>query len=423
MTITPQPGRKLKVGVAGLGLGGAMTLAGLDRLNPLGLFDVVAACDLRDTALESFTARYAGRAYRSVEALCDDPEVEAVWISTPTTLHEQHVRIAAERGKHMVVEKPMAVRVEEAEAMVGEAERHGVKLMCGNSAVLLPPFRAMRQLIASGALGEVHAINVWSYNDWMFRPRRPEELPTEIGGGVPFVMAPHQIDVVRLLGGGLVRSVRAGTGSWMSDFRPGIGYYVAFLELEHGTPATLLYNGYGYFNTQELLPWTGTPPGLAGTTALRKALRTGQPVNDAAAKEATRFGERQELRYHGATNTTERPRAPRGYQPDCGIVIASCTNGDIRQAPEGGLWVHDDNGVSPVTVTSTLDQRESESFEFYDAVVNGVEPVHNGRWGLATIEVTDALLRSAATRKEIMLSRQCAAWTERRPLYSGYPNP
>jgi phthalate 4,5-cis-dihydrodiol dehydrogenase len=395
-----------------------MVTSAMDRL---GIFELVAACDLRDQALDSFKARYGGRTYRRVEDLCDDPQVEAVWISTPTTLHCEHVQIAAARGKHMVVEKPMAVRVDEAEAMVAAAEAHGVKLMCGNSAVLLPSFRAMRQVIASGAIGGVQAINVWAYNDWMFRPRRPEELPTEVGGGVPYVMAPHQIDVVRLLGGGMARSVRAMTGAWMQDIRPGVGYYVAFIEFASGAAATLLYNGYGYFNTLELAPWAGPPRGLAATSALRRSLRTGQPVDDAREKEATRFGERKELQYHGAAEAGARRGAPQGFQPDCGMVIASCEAGDLRQAPEGDLWVYDDAGTHQVKVTSTLDQRESEAFELYDAVVNDHEPVHNGRWGLGTIEVTDALLRSAATHREVELTRQGPSWEERRTLYTGYP--
>jgi len=58
-----------------------------------------------------------------------------------------------------------------------------------------------------------------------------------------FRQGPHQIDTVRLLGGGLVRSVRAQTGRWLAA-RPVPGYYTAFLEFENGTPATIMHNGY-----------------------------------------------------------------------------------------------------------------------------------------------------------------------------------
>ena len=401
-------GRKVRVDVAGLGLGGAMALGGIDRM---GLFEVVAAADLRENALEAFRQRYGGHTYTRVADLCDDPAVEVVWVCTPTALHCQHVRMAAERGKHAVVEKPMSVRVDEALEMVEVCDKAGVRFSCGNSASLLPPFRAMRQLIASDRIGPVQAINVWAYNDWMFRPRRPEELPTEMGGGVPYVMAPHQIDVVRLLGGGMLRSVRAMTGDWM-QVRPGVGYYVAFLEFESGAAATLLYNGYGYFNTLELVPWAGEPKGLAQTAALRKALRTGAGVNDAAEKESTRFGEQRELQYHGASATGPRRGAPQHFQPDCGLVVASCAAGDVRQGPDATLWVYDDDGRHRYRVTSSLDQREAEAYEIYHAIVAGHEPVHSGRWGLATIEVTDALLRSASTHREVDLEHQCQSWNE-----------
>ena len=57
-------------------------------------------------------------------------------------------------------------------------------------------------------------INAINYTDYLYRPRRPEELDTALGGGAIFNQAAHQIDIVRLLGGGRVASVRAATGAW-----------------------------------------------------------------------------------------------------------------------------------------------------------------------------------------------------------------
>ena len=57
-------------------------------------------------------------------------------------------------------------------------------------------------------------INAINYTDYLYRPRRPEELDTAQGGGAVFNQAAHQVDIVRLLGGGRVTSVRAATGAW-----------------------------------------------------------------------------------------------------------------------------------------------------------------------------------------------------------------
>ncbi|HEX9446029.1 MAG TPA: Gfo/Idh/MocA family oxidoreductase, partial [Candidatus Binatia bacterium] len=220
--------RILKVAVAGLGVGSTQIIPAMAEMPGLKL---VAAADFRKDALETFQQKYGGRVYDSVEKLCEDPEVEAVWISTPNQFHCEHVITAAERGKHAVVEKPMALSIAECEKMVAAVEKHKVKLLCGHTQSFNPAIRAMRRAIKSGELGAVRALQTWMYTDWMLRPRMPQELDLTLGGGVVYRQGPHQIDTMRLLGGGLVRSVRATTGQWMPE-RPAPGYYAAFLEFE-----------------------------------------------------------------------------------------------------------------------------------------------------------------------------------------------
>ena len=99
--------RTLKVGVAGLGIAGIGTASKLAKHPKV---DLVAAADVRPQALEAFRAEYGGRTFESVEAMCQDPEVEAIWISTPNHLHCEHVVAAARNGTHAVVQKPMATR-------------------------------------------------------------------------------------------------------------------------------------------------------------------------------------------------------------------------------------------------------------------------------------------------------------------------
>jgi len=110
------------------------------------------------------------------------------------------VILAAERGKHIIVEKPMAISLAEAERMIEAAERHGVQLLrCSRSSSAV--VRTMREVIVSGAFGRLRAMTTWSATDWMLRPRRPDELDVSQGGGVVYRQAPHQVDSVRLLAG------------------------------------------------------------------------------------------------------------------------------------------------------------------------------------------------------------------------------
>jgi phthalate 4,5-cis-dihydrodiol dehydrogenase len=84
-----------------------------------------------------------------------------------------------------------------------------VPIVVGHSHSFDAPARRARALIEGGGLGAVRMIQALNYTDFLYRPRRPEELDTARGGGAVFNQAPHQVDVACLLGGGLVRSGRA----------------------------------------------------------------------------------------------------------------------------------------------------------------------------------------------------------------------
>ena len=114
---------------------------------------------------------------------CEDKDVEAVWISTPNRFHAEHTITAARNGKHVLIEKPMAISLKETEQMVEECAKAGVKLVCAHTASFGLPYRVMRKVIQSGELGELKAITLLAYTDWMLRPRTPDELDFAQGGG------------------------------------------------------------------------------------------------------------------------------------------------------------------------------------------------------------------------------------------------
>src|SRR4030088_2708595 len=123
----------------------------------------------------------------------------------------------------------MAISLEEAQAMVQAAEKNAVQLLAGHTMSFSSPIRAMHKIIRSGKLGRLCALNLSAFTDWMLRPRTAGRLGVSQGGGIPYRQGPHQVDTVRLLGGGMVRSVRAQVGQWLPQ-RPIPGYYAAFME-------------------------------------------------------------------------------------------------------------------------------------------------------------------------------------------------
>src|SRR5918912_593826 len=327
--------RTLKIGMIGIGVGGAEILPAME--NTPGI-ELVAGADIVPATLERFQARYPWtKTYLSAEELCKDPNVEAVWVSTPNRFHAKHTILAANHGKHVVVEKPMAISLAEAEKMVEAADRNGVKLLAGHTRAFTLPIRAMRKVIASGRYGQLRALNIWAYSDWMLRPRTADELDVNQGGGIPYRQGPHQVDTVRLLGGGMRRSVRAGIGHWFAE-RPIPGYYAAFLEFENGTPVTIVHNGYGYFLGAELVPWGEDRQryNAEQRAQIRGTLRSRQR-EETADKQAMRIGGSQEEAIF--RNRAEKPWVPE----DMGMAIASLDRADLRQS-KFGLYIHSDEG-------------------------------------------------------------------------------
>lgn len=398
--------RRLKLGIAGLGR--AFTL-----MLPTFLADprvqLVAAADPRAEATRRFAADFGARAHDTVEALVADPGVEAVYIATPHEHHAAHVAAAAEKGKHVLVEKPMAISLAECRRMIAAVERAGVCLVVGHSHSFDRPILRAREIIASGAVGAVRMINAQYYTDFLYRPRRPEELVTERGGGAVFSQGAHQVDIVRLLGGGRVRSVRALTGAWDPE-RPTEGAFAALLTFDDGVIASLLYSGYAHFDSDELcagISELGTRKDAGRYGAARENLkRAANAEQEAALKHARNYGgaDYSDLRLAGSTpNAIDT--AP--LHEHFGWVLASCERADLRPLPTG-VMVYGDAEVRLDPLPEPVVPRAEVIDELYGAIVHGRAPLHDGRWAMATLEVCVAMLQSAHEQRDIALSHQVA---------------
>jgi phthalate 4,5-cis-dihydrodiol dehydrogenase len=359
---------------------------------------LAAAADPRPAARARFAEEFGARAYETVEALCADPALDAVYVATPHGLHVQHVRAAAAAGKHVLVEKPMALTLADCQAMVDAAAAAGVHLLVGHSHSFDLPYLHARRLIEAGTFGRVCMIHAVNYTDFLYRPRRPEELDTAQGGGVLFSQAPHQVEVVRLLAGAPARSVRAAAGAW-DPARPTEGAYAALLSFEGGAFASLTYNGYGRFDTDELQDWVGEmglprDPGDYGM-ARRRLQGVGSPADEAALKDK---------RAYGATTDSGARTAPPPAHNHFGFVVVSCERGDLRPMP-GGVMVYGDERRLELLPPPAVARAEVAD-ELADAVLLGRAPLHSGAWGLATTEVCLAMLESSQTGQDIALHHQ-----------------
>jgi phthalate 4,5-cis-dihydrodiol dehydrogenase len=380
---------ELRVGVAGLGSVAAQILPCFRDLPGVRL---AGAADQRQEARDQFAKSFDLPVFAEVEALYRSPDIDAIWVATPNTVHCEHAVAAAKNGKHVICEKPMAVSLAQCDAMIEAAQRNGVRLLQGHSKIFDSPIRAMREVVASGRIGRVIQIDSWNFNDWLQRPRLASEVDTARGGGLVYRQGPHMVDIVRYIAGGLATSVRAVAGRHDPHFNTE-GNFTALIAFEGGAAASLGFNGYGYFDVTELTWGIGE----GGQQHPDPRLKPKQPRR--------RGPMEADEKYRYAAGAAPGEVDGRGKRmPFFGLTVVSCERGAIRQSPDG-LYLYTDTGCEELPVTSRLG-RAAELVELRDALASGRPVFPDGTWGRATLEVCLGILESSRMRREIPLSRQ-----------------
>ena len=383
--------RQVNIGVVGLGR--AFTL-----MLPTFLHDsrikLVAATDPIDVARAQFEKDFAAPAYESMEALCANPQVDAVYIASPHQFHADHVCMAAAHGKHILVEKPMALSLDECTRMIAATRSAGVHLIVGHSHSFNTPVQRCRDIIESGVYGSVKMINAINFTDFLYRPRRPEELNTATGGGVIHSQATHQIDIVRMLGGGLVHRVRAMTGAWDSA-RPTEGAYSALLGFEGGAFASSTYSGYGHYDSDELMDGIGemgqTKNPADYGVARKRLLNAATPDQETALKAARNYG--------GKLYTPNLALPTDLTHQHFGQLIISCEKADLRPSATG-IAIYTDGEKIWEALAAPRVPREEVISELFDCVVHDKPALHSGEWARATTSVCMAILASAKSGQD-----------------------
>lgn len=145
---------------------------------------------------EEYRRRFGGfAAFGSYEAAAADPRVDALVICTPHHLHEAHARLAAGHGKAILLEKPMARTLPEADAILSAARAAGVVLMVGENAHFVPGFAAAREYLRNGAIGAVRQVTMAARG--YRRPAGWRSRRDEMGGGILIDGGIHYLHLLR----------------------------------------------------------------------------------------------------------------------------------------------------------------------------------------------------------------------------------
>ena len=161
----------------------------------------VLAIASRDLARAEATARSLGipRAYGSYEELLADPDVDAVYLPLPNHLHAAWTIAAARAGKHVLCEKPLSLTAAEAQEMVDACREAGVVLMEAFMYRLHPSWQAVRDILASGRIGRLRAIDSW----FSYHNVDPEDIRNiaAYGGGALYDIGCYCVNLSRMLFG------------------------------------------------------------------------------------------------------------------------------------------------------------------------------------------------------------------------------
>lgn len=180
----------IKMGIVGLGRAGwgmhCPELAGRGDT-----FEVVAACDVIPSRLERIAEHTGCRTYEDIADLIADPEVELVDIATRSCDHCAHAKMALAAGKDVLLEKPMTVSLAEAEALREASARSAGTLYIRHNRRFDPDFLHVREIIASGVLGDVYEIRLARHG---YQRRDDWQTLKEFGGGQLLNWGPHIID-------------------------------------------------------------------------------------------------------------------------------------------------------------------------------------------------------------------------------------
>ena len=374
----------IRLGALGLGRGFALSARGLAAHEGI---DLVAASTRSETSRRAFEAAFGGRAYDRLEDMLAHPELEMVYVATPHGLHREHVCKALDAGKHVVVEKPMAVRLVDAEAMVAAADAAQRQLLVGPSHSYDPPVALAAKLIASGRLGRPRMLHGLYATDFIYRPRRPEELRIQDGGGVLFSQAVHQIDVaMQLLGP--PEHVFAVTGDWDAE-RPSEGAYSAIITFANGATATLTYSGYGHLDGDTLM-------GGVSELGVEKTIDTTGAARRSLAGVADEAAEKKNRAFMGLQDLP----APTHHE-HFGQVIVFCERGDIRLTPDG-VVLSTAEGQADIRAPFSA-SRQGFAQALVDALRDRPAPVQTGVWGLTALRCCHGILHSARTGQTVTL--------------------
>ena len=234
-------GDVLSVGMIGAG---GIARSHMRAIAETGNIRTAAVMDIYREPAEAAATEFGARAYTDLEAMLNDPEVEGVHVCTPHNRHGEQVVAAAEAGKHVLVEKPMALTLDECDRMIAASEKADRVLMVGQVMRYYPMSRKVKQLIADGAIGKVGHLLRRRLGNFNPTPAPGQDthwyLDLEAGGiCVLYCFGPHEYDILHWYMDSPVVSVFAQGTESTERYRGQKDSYTAVMNHANGAVSVL----------------------------------------------------------------------------------------------------------------------------------------------------------------------------------------
>ena len=192
---------KLKIGL--IGSGAIMRLAHAPTILASQCAELAAVFDLNRNRANTLASEFGGVAFDNLEEMLDKVELDAVVVATPNLYHEPCAIKAAERGLHVICEKPLAIDISSAARIIRACSEAGVVLQTGFNQRFWTQNRIARELICSGFIGEVHQMrSLYSEKATAYPASTNFRYDLEKSGGATIIdLTVHRIDLARWLVG------------------------------------------------------------------------------------------------------------------------------------------------------------------------------------------------------------------------------
>lgn len=329
--------KKLRVGLIGCGRAGL--IHGRNFVGKVQGAELVALSDPNESAL-SAASKELGVAdtTTSYVALLNRIDVDAVIVVTPTVFHREIVVAAASAGKHVLCEKPMAMNIEESEAMNTAARKNHIKLQIGFMRRFDKEFVGAKNKVDEGAIGSVTLIKSLTHGpstpqEWMYDIKKSNGPLAEVNS--------HDIDTVRWFAGSDVQEVYAMGGNFrcrdVEDHYP--EFYdnvILSMKMTDGKQAVVegaVAVGYGYDARLEILGTAGLlQAGRLESNTIRTFTKSGGVQVEGVPSWRTLFSEAYLLEDQSFVNSVLSDEEPRvtGFDGQMAVAVVIAGNESIR---------------------------------------------------------------------------------------------